>query len=59
MLIIDDLLATGGTVGAAAALVGQAGGSVAAALFLIELADLGARAKLESAGVKVEALLSY
>lgn len=59
VLIIDDLLATGGTVAATAQLVAQAGGSVAAALFLIELADLGARAKLESAGVKVEALLRY
>ncbi len=59
VLIVDDLLATGGTVDAAAALVRQAGGSVVAAIFLIELADLGARAKLGRAGVKVAALLRY
>ena len=40
VLIVDDLLATGGTVNAAANLVKKAGGSVCGMIFLIELVDL-------------------
>ncbi|NJP05713.1 MAG: adenine phosphoribosyltransferase [Chloroflexaceae bacterium] len=47
VLIIDDLLATGGTVAATAALVEQAGGVVEEIAFVIELSFLGARQKLE------------
>lgn len=43
VLIVDDLLATGGTAGAIAQLVRKAGGSVAGFAFLIELADLKGR----------------
>ena len=43
MLIADDLLATGGTMAAAARLVEQIGGKVAGCAFLIELAFLGGR----------------
>lgn len=43
VLIVDDLLATGGTAGAIAQLVCNAGGSVAGFAFLIELADLKGR----------------
>lgn len=58
-LLVDDLLATGGTIAAAAALVSASGGTVAGALFLIELADLGGRARLAAADIVVDALLSY
>ena len=43
MLLIDDLLATGGTAGAAVDLVRQCGGGVAGCAFLIELTALGGR----------------
>jgi adenine phosphoribosyltransferase len=46
--IVDDLLATGGTALAAAKLVEMAGGRVAGLGFLIELSDLGGRARLSS-----------
>lgn len=58
-LLVDDLLATGGTIGAAAALVERCGAHVAGALFLIELVALGGRARLGAAGVPVDALLGY
>jgi adenine phosphoribosyltransferase len=47
VLIVDDLLATGGTVLATVALVRQLGGEVAGLAFLIELQDLGGRARLD------------
>ena len=55
--LVDDLLATGGTMSAARRLVERAGGTVAACLFVIELSFLGGRGKL--GGVPIEALLSY
>ncbi len=55
-LIVDDLLATGGTAHAAAKLVELAGGAVTALAFLIELGDLGGRARL--GGYDVHALLT-
>ena len=48
VLIIDDLLATGGTVEATAKMVEELGGEVVGCAFLIELADLGGREKLSS-----------
>ena len=57
VLVVDDLLATGGTAAAAADLVRQLGGKVAAVSFLIELAALGGRARL--APIPVHAVLSY
>jgi adenine phosphoribosyltransferase len=58
VLIVDDLLATGGTAAATAQLVAQAGGEVCGFGFVIELADLGGRAKLPE-GVPVESLIVY
>ncbi|MCX6968634.1 MAG: adenine phosphoribosyltransferase [Verrucomicrobia bacterium] len=55
--LIDDLLATGGTAGAAIKLIDQSGAHVVAAAFLIELADLGGRKALGD--VPVTALVSY
>ena len=46
IVIVDDLLATGGTAEAAAKLVERLGGTVGKMVFLIELVDLGGRAKL-------------
>jgi adenine phosphoribosyltransferase len=46
VLIVDDVLATGGTLGAAIALVEQAGGVVAAVSVIIELAALGGRERI-------------
>jgi len=57
VLIIDDLLATGGTALAAAKLVEKLGGEVACMLFVIELEQLKGREKLK--GYKVVSLLKY
>jgi adenine phosphoribosyltransferase len=56
-LIVDDVIATGGTAAAVAELVAQRGGSVAACVFLIELAFLAGRAKL--GGQNIVSLISY
>jgi len=47
-VIVDDVLATGGTAKAAAALVEQLGGTVAGILFLIEVSGLGGRKELKN-----------
>jgi adenine phosphoribosyltransferase len=57
VLIVDDLLATGGTARAAVDLVKQLGGAVSGLAFLIELADLNGRAKLQ--GEDLLAVLKY
>jgi adenine phosphoribosyltransferase len=57
VLIVDDLLATGGTAAAAARLIEELGGTVAGCAFVIELTALGGRAQL--ARIPVHSLLSY
>jgi adenine phosphoribosyltransferase len=47
VLIVDDLLATGGTANAAAKLIEKTGGNVVGFLFVVELKDLNGRAKLK------------
>ena len=59
VLLLDDLLATGGTVAAAAELIGHVGGQIVGALFLIELAGLGGRERLAGQGISTQALLTY
>ena len=59
VLIIDDLLATGGTAVAACNLVKKVGAEPVAAAFIIELNPLKGRAKIEAAGVKVVSMLDY
>ena len=56
VVLVDDLLATGGTIAASVALLRLAGAEVPAAAVLIELTFLGGRAR---AGVPFEALVSY
>ena len=56
VVVVDDLLATGGTMAASIALLRQAGADVPAAATLIELTFLGGRARI---GVPLETLVSY
>lgn len=58
VLIVDDLLATGGTAAAAAALITRTGAEIAAFAFVIELADLGGKQVLEKYA-EVCSLLQY
>jgi adenine phosphoribosyltransferase len=58
VLIVDDLLATGGTAAACAELVRQVGGEPCGFAFVIELSDLEGRARLP-AGMPVESLIVY
>ncbi len=57
VVVVDDLIATGGTVAAAARLIEKLGGTVEKCVFLIELAGLNGRKKLE--GYDVQAVISY
>lgn len=57
VLVIDDVLATGGTAAATARLVHTLGGNIVGLGFLVELTDLGGRARLD--GQRVESLLRY
>lgn len=58
VLVVDDLLATGGTAQAACKLVKKAGGNLVGAAFLIELESLNGRDKLTDCG-KVVSMLKY
>jgi adenine phosphoribosyltransferase len=57
VLIVDDLLATGGTAQAAVSLLKESGAQVVGLAFLIELDELGGRSKLE--GEQVSSVLRY
>ena len=59
VVIVDDLIATGGTALAAAELLRRAGAVVDQALFVIDLPDLGGADRLRTAGVVVEALMEF
>ncbi len=59
VLIVDDLIATGGTAEAAALLIKRSGGSTVGACFIIELPALGGRAILEGMGISVSALCEF
>jgi len=59
VVIVDDLIATGGTALAAASLLRQAGATVEQALFVIDLPELGGADKLREAGVTVDALMAF
>lgn len=59
VLLIDDLIATGGTAIAAVQLLRQIGAEVVAACFVIDLPDLGGSTKLRELGVEVRSLVSF
>ena len=59
VILVDDLIATGGTAEAAVKLLRQLGAEVLAACFVIDLPALGGRAKLEALGVDVRCLIAY
>ena len=59
ILIVDDLIATGGTAEAAAKLITRSGGLVAGAAFLVDLPDLGGLDLLRKHGIRTHALLAF
>ncbi|MDF2783907.1 MAG: adenine phosphoribosyltransferase [Pantoea eucrina] len=59
VLVIDDLLATGGTIEATVKLIRRAGGEVSDAAFVINLFDLSGEARLTALGVNCYSLVSF
>ena len=59
VIIVDDLIATGGTAEAAAKLVEKSGGEVAGFIFVINLFDLGGKDLLEKKGYKCFSLIDF
>src|SRR5688572_28910640 len=59
VILVDDLIATGGTAEGAVKLLRQMGAEVVAACFVIDLPDLGGRKKLEALGVDVRTLIAF
>ncbi len=59
VMLVDDLIATGGTAIAAVQLLRQAGAEVVAAAFVIDLPDLGGAARLRDLGVPVSTLIAF
>ena len=59
VILIDDLIATGGTAIAATNLLRQIGVNIVAACFIIDLPDLGGAQRLRELGVEVRSLVSF
>jgi adenine phosphoribosyltransferase len=59
ILLVDDLLATGGTAEAGLKLIERLGGEVIGCAFVIDLPELGGRARLEAMGMDVHALCAF
>lgn len=59
VLVVDDLIATGGTALAAARLVRRAGGEVAGARFAIDLPELGGAERLRAEGIETVSLMAF
>ncbi len=59
ILIVDDLIATGGTAEAAAKLIIRTGGVVVGATFIIDLPDLGGVKRLKEQGIESHALVTF
>lgn len=59
VLLIDDLIATGGTAEAAIQLLRRAGADIVGAAFVIDLPELGGTARIEKMGVSVQSLVAF
>ena len=59
IIIVDDLIATGGTAEAGAKLVEKSGGKVSGFIFVINLFDLGGAKKLKGKGYKIHSLMEF
>ncbi len=59
ILIVDDLIATGGTAEAAAKLIRRSKGEVVGATFIIDLPELGGARRLAEMGIEVHALMAF
>jgi adenine phosphoribosyltransferase len=59
VLLVDDLIATGGTAEGAVKLLRSAGAEVVGAVFVIDLPDLGGAAKLRALDVPVRTLIAF
>ena len=59
IILVDDLIATGGTAEAAVKLLRTLGAEILAACFVIDLPDLGGRRRLEALGVPVRTLVAF
>jgi len=59
VLLVDDLIATGGTALAAIELLNHVRAHILAAAFVIDLSDLGGAQRLRDAGVEVSTLITF
>ncbi len=59
VLLVDDLLATGGTAQAGIQLIEKLGGEIVGCAFIVDLPELGGRAKLEAMGMDVHILCEF
>jgi adenine phosphoribosyltransferase len=59
VILVDDLIATGGTAEGAVKLLRQIGADVVAACFIIDLPELGGAARLRAMGLPVRALMAF
>jgi adenine phosphoribosyltransferase len=59
VLLVDDLIATGGTAAAAIRVIERVGGLVEACAFVIELPDLGGRSRVEADGRRILSICSF
>ncbi len=59
VILVDDLIATGGTAEGAVKLLRQMGAEIVAAVFMVDLPDLGGAAKLRALDVPVRTLVTF
>jgi adenine phosphoribosyltransferase len=59
ILIVDDLIATGGTADAAARLIERSGGTIVGATFIVDLPEIGGMQKLKQRGIACNALVAF
>ena len=59
VLLVDDLLATGGTIEATAKLVNKLGGNATDAAFVVSLPELGGEQRIEKMGIKILKLVEF